>query len=125
MQSHNMENLNQWPEGIGVTIDRKDAVAFVDYLTDDGVFRFGYAESVKGRAAVRASVDAFFNMFGSSRHWVVDCWRDRDSVIWQGEVRYSRLDGLAVTVNFANIFRMNGEKIKEYLIYIDNTPQFA
>ena len=46
--------------GLFAAIDAQDGAAFVSYLTDDAVFRFGSAPPVRGRAAVQEAVEAFF-----------------------------------------------------------------
>jgi hypothetical protein len=45
----------------------------------------------------------------------------RDTVVIHGAVTYTRHDGRELTVPFADISSMEGEKIKDYLIFIDNT----
>lgn len=118
-------NRKEWLEALGGVIDAKDSELFATYFTEDGIFRFGNAEPVKGRRAVADYVAAFFNMIKSSKHKVVNFWEQGDNIIWQGEVEYTRLDGKKVTVQFTNIFYMKGTLIDQYLIYIDNTPLFA
>ncbi|MBI5403636.1 MAG: nuclear transport factor 2 family protein [Ignavibacteriae bacterium] len=115
----------EWLESIGKSIDSMDANRFADFLTEDCTFRFGNQPDVIGKKEVTEYVAAFFKMIGGSEHKVVDYWKREDSVVWQGEVLYTRLDGKKVNVNFTNIFMMNGKLIKDYLIYIDNTPLFA
>jgi hypothetical protein len=114
-----------WLLGIGNTIDAKDSVGFANYLTEEGIFRFGNQPDVKGRKDVAGYVAAFFNMIKSSEHEIVNFWQSDGSIIWQGLVHYTRLDGRKVDVNFCNVFYMKGELIDQYLIYIDNTPLFA
>jgi hypothetical protein len=115
----------KWLESIGASIDSLEADKFVQFLTDDCIFRFGNQPEVSGKTATRDYVDAFFKMIGGCKHKVIDYWKREDSVVWQGEVLYTRLDGKQVTVNFVNILKINGKLIKDYLIYIDNTPLFA
>jgi ketosteroid isomerase-like protein len=102
-----------------------DADNFVKFLTDDCTFVFGNQPAVKGKTAVRDYVAGFFGMIGGSKHSVLDFWSRGDSIVWQGEVLYTRKDGKKVSVNFANIFHMEKDLIKDYLIYIDNTPLFS
>ena len=115
----------KWLESIGASIDSMNADNFVEFLTDDCIFRFGNQPEVKGKNETRDYVDTFFKMIAGSKHKVVDFWEHDDSVVWQGEVLYTRLDGKQVTVNFVNVFHLKGKLIKDYLIYIDNTPLFA
>lgn len=112
-------------ENIGKTIDAKDAVAFAEFITEDGQFRFGNYPPAQGRENITKAVADFFNTIQSSQHTLVKYWKDDNSIVWQGQVLYTRLDGNKVTVNFVNIFNLAGDKIKDYLIYIDNTPLYA
>lgn len=120
-----MTNTKSWLEKIGKTIDAKDAAGFADFITEDGAFRFGNAEDVKGRKAIADYVAYFFTMIKSSEHEIVKFWEDDNSIVWQGRVNYTRLDDRKVPVNFTNILYMKGDLISDYLIYIDNTPLFA
>jgi hypothetical protein len=115
----------KWLEEIGKSIDSMDADKFVEFLTDDCTFRFGNQPAVDGKSATRDYVAAFFTMIGGCKHSVVNYWAGENSIVWEGNVLYTRLDGNQVTVNFVNVFYMRGELVKDYLIYIDNAPLFA
>lgn len=112
-------------EKISESIDAKDASKFSEFITEDGTFRFGNAETVKGRKEICNYVANFFTLIKSSKHKIVNLWDEGSNIIWEGEVLYTRLDEKQVTVKFVNIFNMHGDMIKDYLIYIDNAPLFA
>jgi ketosteroid isomerase-like protein len=118
-------DIKKWLESIGKSIDSMNADNFVQYLTDDCTFRFGNQPDVKGKIATRDYVAGFFKLIGGSEHKLINFWTADNTVVWQGEVLYTRLDGNKVSINFVNIFYMNNELIKDYLIYIDNSPLFA
>lgn len=120
-----MNDARSWLEKIGKTIDSKDAKGFSEYITENGSFRFGNQPEVTGRKAIEDYVAAFFNMINASGHEIVNCWDNKDHIIWEGSVNYTRLDGRKVKINFTNIFYMNSSLIDKYNIYIDNTPLFA
>jgi hypothetical protein len=42
-----------------------------------------------------------------------------DALVCHGTVTYTRHDSSTLTVPFANIFKVHGELIDEYLIFID------
>jgi hypothetical protein len=117
--------IKRWLESIGNSIDSMNAEKFVRFLTDDCIFRFGNQPEVYGKTNTKNYVAGFFKMIGGSKHKVVDFWTRDKTIVWQGEVEYTRLDGKKVSVNFVNIFKMNDDLIKDYLIYIDNTPLFT
>ena len=120
-----MKDTKSWLESIGKAIDKKDSTGFAAYITENGTFRFGNAPDVTSRKAIDDYVAAFFGMIKSSKHELVNFWENENGIVWQGKVTYTRLDDKIVPVNFTNIFYMDGELIKDYLIYIDNTPLFA
>ncbi len=117
-------NRKEWLEKLGGVIDAKDSAGFSSYFTEEGTFKFGNTDAVIGKSNVQNYVDAFFKMISKSEHKVVNFWEHDSTVIWQGEVTYTRLDQKIVTVSFCNIFQMKGDLIEKYLIYIDNTPLF-
>jgi ketosteroid isomerase-like protein len=107
-------------------VDAKDASRFASYLTPDAIFRYANASLVTGPDAIRKAVAQFFEAVQSLRHDLLAVWTQDDMVFCKGEVRYVRHDGSkAGPFPFFNLFRMRGEKIAEYLIYVDITPLFA
>lgn len=106
-------------------IDSQDVEAFVAFLTEDAVFRFGSAPDVRGRADIGAAVTAFFSSIKSSSHSVDHVWRDQESLACEGTVNYQRHDGSEVAIPFADVFHLKGELIATYSIYIDIGPLFA
>ena len=114
-----------WIDGLFASIDGMDADRFMSYLTDDPVFRYGSNPAVEGKAAVRGAVAGVFSMFRQLSHTIEGTWAHPDAVFVQGTVHYTRHDGSTISLPFLNGFKMRGEKIREYLIYIDPTPMAA
>ncbi len=106
-------------------IDRKDTEAFVGYLTDDAVFRFGSAPAVRGRDAIREAVDGFFGSISGSKHTISNTLEKGSTRVCEGEVTYTRLDGSEVTLPFTDVFEYDGDLIAQYKIYIDIGPLYA
>ncbi len=111
--------------GLFAAIDAQDGAAFVSYLTDDAVFRFGSAPPVQGRAAVQAAVEAFFASIAGLSHSVDRTVGEGDTLFLEGEVTYTRHDGSQIAIPFVDVFEYEGEKIAEYKIYIDIGPLYA
>ena len=111
--------------GLFAAIDAQDSAAFVGYLTDDAVFRFGSAPPVQGRAAVQAAVEGFFSSIAGLSHAINKSLRDGCTLVCEGEVTYTRHDGTTVAIPFADVFEYAGDKIAEYKIYIDIAPLYA
>jgi len=114
-----------WTADLYKAIDAKDTRRFLSYLTDNAQFRFANYPPAVGHAAIGAAVDGFFASIRSSRHDILNNWEPPGHLVSQGVVTYVRLDGGSVTVPFVNIFNMRGNRVQDYLIYIDNTPLYA
>lgn len=111
-----------WYDGILEAVDRKDSEGFVAYLTDDATFKWGANPAVKGNPAIRDYVDAFLAMFEGTRHVLTETLEKGDTRVCRGEVTYIMQDGREIPTPFCNVFHMDGEKIRDYLIYIDPSP---
>ena len=67
----------------------------------------------------------FFGAIGGSRHRFIRAWEDGGSAVCEGEVTYTRHDGSTLTVPFVNVFYLQGDKVRRYLILIDNSALFG
>jgi ketosteroid isomerase-like protein len=112
----------RWIEDLFASIDEMDAEKFVAFMTDDAQFRYGSNEPTVGKSAIGEYVRQFFGMFKRLRHQLIGSWSHPDAIFIQGEVTYVKPDGSELTLPFLNCFKMRGDKIHEYLIYIDPTP---
>ncbi len=106
-------------------IDSKDPTAFVEFLTEDGQFRFGSAPAAVGREAIAAAVGGFYETIAGLRHRIDNALRAGDTLVCEGEVTYTRLDGTSIALPFADVFEMAGERIASYKIYMDIGPLYA
>jgi ketosteroid isomerase-like protein len=106
-------------------IDAFDPDKFVAHLTPDAVFRFGNADPVTGRAAVKEAVAGFFSTIDGLTHHIKNVWEQGDTVITQIDVEYRRKDGKTVTVPNADILTYDGELVRDWRIYIDIAPVYA
>jgi ketosteroid isomerase-like protein len=106
-------------------IDAFDPDKFVAHLTPDVTFRFGNADPVTGRAAVREGVAGFFSTIDGLTHHLRNVFESGDTVIVQADVEYRRLDGKTVTVPNADILVYDGDLVRDWQIYIDVTPVYA
>jgi ketosteroid isomerase-like protein len=70
-------------------------------------------------------VTAFFAAIAASRHRLLGTWSGAATAACEGEVTYTRHDGSVLTVPFANVFEMRGDKIAAYRIYVDNSLLFG
>lgn len=114
-----------WWGRVFAIVDAGDANAFVDLLTADAQFQFGNYPMMTGHEAIRATAAGFFAAIASSRHRVLSVWNEARTAVCEGEVTYTRHDGSVLTVPFANVFEMRGDKIAAYRIYVDNSLLFG
>lgn len=120
-----MSQASDWWRRLFERIDAKDTGGFLQFLEEDAEFRFGNADPIHGREAIAAAVDGFFQSIAASRHRVEHLWEDPGTRACQGSVRYTRHDGTQLTLPFANVFYMDGERIERYLIFIDLAPLYS
>ena len=106
-------------------IDAFDPDKFVAHLTPDATFRFGNADPVTGRAAVKEGVAGFFSTIGGLTHHIQNVYEVGDTVIAKIDVEYLRQDGKSVTVPNADILVFDGDLVSDWQIYIDVTPVYA
>jgi ketosteroid isomerase-like protein len=106
-------------------IDAFDPDKFVAHLTPDVTFRFGNADPVTGRAAVREAVAGFFSTIDGLTHHIRNVFESGDTVIAQIDVEYRRQDGKIVTVPNADVLVYDGDLVRDWQIYIDVAPVYA
>lgn len=116
--------IPSWVHQLFQSIDARDAEGFVAFLTEDAEFRYGSQPSVMGRTAVRDHVAGFFaGVAGLSHELRGFWWGDSERVCFvQGQVTYAMPGGASVSLPFLNLFRMQGDRIRHYLVYTDPTP---
>ena len=106
-------------------IDSMNPDRFAQHLDGDVVMRFGNADPVRGRDAVRDAWAGFCEGIDGVRHDVVEQWTQGPATIVEANVTYTRKDGSQVTVPVVTIYRGEGELIEDYRIFIDLAPLFA
>lgn len=106
------------------SIDKMDTEGFLRFIHEDGTFRFGSSPAATGHTEIRAAVEGFFSSFAALQHDLQQVIADGDAVACEGEVTYTRHDGSRITLPFANVFKLDGELISRYHVYIDIGPLF-
>ncbi|HPR63003.1 MAG TPA: nuclear transport factor 2 family protein [Thermoanaerobaculia bacterium] len=113
-----------WILDLFSAIDRKDMDGFVQFLSEDAIFRYGSQPAAVGRAQIRDALKGFFSMIHSLSHSLHRIWANGEWITVQGEVTYTLSSGASITLPFVDLFLMTGPKVREYLIYIDPAPLF-
>jgi ketosteroid isomerase-like protein len=109
-------------------VDQGDANAPLGFVTDDIAFSAGNAEPVHGKQNFGELGCQFTQSIKGVRHEIHDVWHaaeDADVLIARMTVHYTRLDGSGLSLPCCNVFRMSGELIAEFHVYIDMNPVFA
>ena len=107
------------------TMDAGDVDAMVAHMTDDVSTQFGNQPEVCGKNAFRALFKQVGQAIKGLRHEVLDLWHTvEDFDIWvvRLNVTYQLPDGSTVTLPCCNVFRMRGDLICEYRVYMDIGP---
>jgi ketosteroid isomerase-like protein len=115
----------RWLAQLFSVIDAGDTPRFLELLTEDCEFRFGNLPAVHGKQEIGAAVAALFASIAACRHEFAESWALPDRVICHGQVTYTRKDASLLTVPFANVLTLRGERICRYLIFVDLTQLYA
>lgn len=120
-----VNGLDQWVVDLFRAIDSMDAPTLAKGFAEDGRFRFGNSEPAVGREQVEQSVSGFFSIIDGLSHEITGVW----SGSWEGgeaEVTYTRKDGTRTqALPVTSTVRMEGDRIKDYRIFMDVSPLFA
>jgi ketosteroid isomerase-like protein len=112
------------PWAVLACVDQMDTDGFLEFLDDSVNFRFGNAEPVVGKQSLKLVLDGFFSALGGIAHQVEQVWQVEDDIVCHGRVTYTRHDASELTVPFANVFQLDSGRIRDYLIFVDNSRLF-
>jgi ketosteroid isomerase-like protein len=118
-------DLSDQMHRIFATFDARDVSKLADFMTDDVQLRLANAELIQGRTAFVDAVSAFLGSVAGVRHEIINVFTDRDAVIVEFDVHYTRHDANVVTLPCCNVFRLRDGLIAEYRSYIDAAPVYA
>jgi hypothetical protein len=110
----------EYVETLYANVDRMNSRAIADNMTEDGIFRFANMPPVEGRENIYNFLEGFFKSIKAIEHNGLECWFTDKHWFVIGNVKYTRLDHTELSVPFSVTLRMESDKIKEYLIFIDN-----
>jgi ketosteroid isomerase-like protein len=106
-------------------IDSMDEKKLAPFLTENCIFVFGSAAPVFGREASADASKAFMALIAGIKHDLEDVWRFGDNIVSRMTVTYTRRDGKKMSFPAVTIWRVEGQQIADYRIYVDNTSLFA
>lgn len=100
-------------------VDTMNGAGLAARITENGIFRFANIPRVQGREAIAAFLDNFYASIKAIRHDQLKGWQSGDTRFATGRVTYTRHNGSTLSVPFANILKMKGDLIDEYLVFVD------
>lgn len=110
------------------SIDEMKADEYASYFAEDASFRFGNAEPIVGRRAIRDAMVVFFSTIMALRHEVVGVWEGEwargDVYSVETEVSYTRTDDGVVSLPATSTMRMCGDLIQDWRIFADLSPVY-
>ena len=112
-------------ETLFADIDSMEPDRFAAHLADDVTFRFGNADPVHGRDAVRDVWAGFCDGIDGVSHDVIEQFEAGPATIVESTVTYTRKDASTVSLPVVTIYRGEGEQIEDYRIFMDVAPLFA
>lgn len=103
-----------------------DWSTFRTCLTDDVVYRVGSTEPMHGIDAVVDFLQSLYTqikMLDPDIHQILE---PENQVIFEFETHYLRLkDNKQVDFACTDVLRMDGDKIKDWRVYVDLSPMYA
>jgi ketosteroid isomerase-like protein len=99
-----------------------DIAAFFDFFTDKTVFRMANSDAVVGKDEIMAWVGRYLGSVAGMRHEILEEFYNEDTAALRVEVTYTMRSGASFTLPAITRTRIRGDKVVEYLIYMDPSP---
>lgn len=106
-------------------IDSHNSLGIIEFLTDDAEFLFANMPPAKGKENILAFLENFFKSIKGISHAVEKRFETDGHLISSGHVTYTRHNGTNLSVKFCNIFKMRGQLIEHYDIFIDASTLYG
>ena len=118
--------LPTWAAGLYAAMDAGDIDRVLAHFSEDVRMRFGNAEPIVGRDAVRAASAQFFGSIRSMSHDFRQVWESGDSAVLICDVDYTRRDGAVVRLPGATLIHHRPDGvIDDIQVFMDMTPAVA
>lgn len=111
-------------EKVFKAVDSSNAKEFNSFLTENAQFRFANLPVVQGRQNIQAFLEDFFKSIDHAEHTNLQEYQCDGTWFVTGRVTYFRHDGSSLKVPFCNQIETDGDKISEYLIFVDNSQLY-
>jgi ketosteroid isomerase-like protein len=130
-----MTDIKKWPTISGEKVDILKQVFlagesmnidnFVNFFSDDALYRFGNSPIVFGHEGIKQSSIDFLQKVEGIHHHINDIWKIKENeIVVELEVTYIRYDGKVFTLPCCDIIRFQDNKVQEMLIFMDISPVY-
>lgn len=95
-------------------------------FTEDARYRFGNYPPAVGRENIRqAAASSHLEAIKGCKFNIQGLWEVGDVIVCEMDIDYIRVDDSVLTLPCTDVFRMQGDRIKDMRIYMDPSPLFA
>lgn len=95
-------------------------------FTGDARYRFGNYPAAVGREDIRtAATSSHLEAIKGVKFNIQGLWEFGDVLVCEMEIEYIRTDDSILNLPCTDVFRMEGNRIKDMRIYMDPSPLFA
>ena len=107
-------------------LDAFDVDGFAALLSDDAQVVFGNTPALVGIPAISEGQEGFFAAIKSMSHEIdpEHVWSKPGSFVVSGKVTYTRHDDSTLTIPFADVFELDGNRISRLDVHFDVAPLF-
>ncbi len=106
------------------SIDNADVPTFLSYLDANANFKFANLPVVTGKKYIGEFLEGFFKSIKSLKHKNLEIYELEGIKFVNGNVTYTRHNGSTLSVDYSNTFKLKGDKIFDYLIFVDNSELY-
>jgi len=94
-------------------------------FTKEAQFRFGNMAPVAGHDEIRQAMAQFFSTIQTMHHEFVGMYEQDNVVIAEAKVTFIRLDNKVVQIPAVTVFRMTGDLVQDFRLYMDAAPIYV
>ncbi len=105
--------------------DQLNLDEWIVYFTKEAQFRFDNTALVADHDKIRQAMAQFFSTIQTMHHEFVGMYEQDNVVIAEAEVTFICLDNKVVQIPAVTIFRMQGDLVQDFRLYMDAAPIYA
>lgn len=106
--------------------EKMDLEKALTYFTEDAVYSYANYPPAIGKQAIReVTMSSQLDNIKDVSFDIKSIWENLDVVICELEINYIRSNGSLLTLPCTDIFRMEGDKVREMAVYMDASPLLA